>query len=706
MTTVTLSLFAGAGAQFLDNSGNVLTGGLIYTYAAGTTTPLATYTSNLGNTAHSNPIVLDASGRVATGEIWLAVGFGYKFVVKDANNVLIGTYDNIPSSAQPPIVNDASSIAYEQGYTVTAGAFVVGSTYLITSVGTTNFQAIGATSNTVGVLFIATGVGSGTGTAQLSRTVQSKLQESISVLDFGADPTGIKDSLAAFNAAIASFSNNATSSPYSGGNTILVPQGTYTLSGQLNISRQIILRGVTTPDGNAWSGSILKFPTGTTGIRIYDYRTSPLGTDAGGTTIENLVIRTTRTSAATQSGYHGIHADTRFTVRNCVITYFGDCGINIIATAGGSPNGNANNWRIDNVRSAENGVDGLFIDGADVNAGVAIRLDCSSNLRYGIFDSSFLGNTYIGCHTAGNGSAAYKTDNINARNVLLGCYSESGQPASELIAPTLVLGGLHGADFSAGTTAQLLSDNGLKAGSGNVASPSLSFNTDKTSGFYPQGTATGQFNWASLGVLRGRFGNGWIKTTTDGTFYNSAGVYNEAVQSSTTLGSSYDYLKSTSYTGLGKVIICETTASTGFNLLTGVSSSNVTTFQVLGNGNVQNTNNSYGAISDIKYKQDITDISSQWSDIKNIRLRKYRFKSEPTEPLQIGVIAQELESTSPGLVMETPDRDNNGELTGETSKGVKYSILFLKAVGALQEAMERIEKLEAKITALELKSTP
>jgi len=40
--SVTLSLFAGAGAQFLDDSGNVLTGGLIYTYAAGTTTPLAT----------------------------------------------------------------------------------------------------------------------------------------------------------------------------------------------------------------------------------------------------------------------------------------------------------------------------------------------------------------------------------------------------------------------------------------------------------------------------------------------------------------------------------------------------------------------------------------------------------------------------------------------------------------------------------------
>jgi hypothetical protein len=226
MTTVTLSLFAGAGAQFLDNSGNVLTGGLIYTYSAGTTTPLATYTSNLGTSAHPNPIVLDASGRVPGGEIWLAYGYGYKFLLKDSNNVLIGTYDNIPSAALPPIFNDASSISYEQGYTATAGAFIVGSTYLITSVGTTNFQTIGAVSNTIGILFTATGAGSGTGTAQLSRTVQNKLQESISVVDFGADPTGVTDSTTAIqngiNAALAA-------------NKQIIAQGTYKISSKITI---------------------------------------------------------------------------------------------------------------------------------------------------------------------------------------------------------------------------------------------------------------------------------------------------------------------------------------------------------------------------------------------------------------------------------------------------------------------------------------
>jgi hypothetical protein len=94
---VTLSSLAGAGAQFFDNNGVPLAGGLIYTYAAGTTTPEATYTSSTGITAHANPIVLDSAGRVATGEIWLTSGVDYKFLVKTSANVQLGSYDNLPS---------------------------------------------------------------------------------------------------------------------------------------------------------------------------------------------------------------------------------------------------------------------------------------------------------------------------------------------------------------------------------------------------------------------------------------------------------------------------------------------------------------------------------------------------------------------------------------------------------------------------------
>lgn len=93
---VNLSPVGGAAAQFFDNSGNVLTGGLLYTYLAGTTTPAITYTTSAGNTAQPNPIVLNAAGRVPdSGEIWLTDGVLYKFVLKDSNNVQIATWDNI-----------------------------------------------------------------------------------------------------------------------------------------------------------------------------------------------------------------------------------------------------------------------------------------------------------------------------------------------------------------------------------------------------------------------------------------------------------------------------------------------------------------------------------------------------------------------------------------------------------------------------------
>lgn len=98
MPAVSLSIFGGVGAQFFDNNGDPLSGGKIYTYEAGTSTPLATYTSSTGNTAHTNPIVLDAAGRVPSGgEIWIQLRL-YKFVLETSTGVLIATYDNVGSS--------------------------------------------------------------------------------------------------------------------------------------------------------------------------------------------------------------------------------------------------------------------------------------------------------------------------------------------------------------------------------------------------------------------------------------------------------------------------------------------------------------------------------------------------------------------------------------------------------------------------------
>jgi hypothetical protein len=150
--TVFLSPVGGAGAQFFDNNGDPLTGGKLFSYAAGTTTPAVTYTNSSGNTPHSNPIILDAAGRVPGGEIWLFENDSYKFILKNSNDVLLATWDDIQGIS---IILDAYDVPYTAPFT---GA-------------------------------VATNVG-------------DWLSGWIRVEDFGADPTGVADSYAAIQAAI------------------------------------------------------------------------------------------------------------------------------------------------------------------------------------------------------------------------------------------------------------------------------------------------------------------------------------------------------------------------------------------------------------------------------------------------------------------------------------------------------------------------
>ena len=136
----------------------------------------------------------------------------------------------------------------------------------------------------------------------------------------------------------------------------------------------------------------------------------------------------------------------------------------------------------------------------------------------------------------------------------------------------------------------------------------------------------------------------------------------------------------------------------GTHTATAVNTGTVS-FAVFTNGDVQNTNNSYGAYSDLKLKENIVDAASQWSDIKALQVRKYNFKEETGQQThtQIGLIAQEVELVSPGLVSEAFDRDEEGAELETTTKSINYSVLYMKAVKALQEAMERIEALEQRL---------
>lgn len=160
--TVFLSPVGGAGAQFLDNSGDPLTGGFLYTYAAGTTTLENTYTSIDGGTPNSNPIVLDAAGRPES-EVWLTGGIAYKFVLRDSAAALLGTWDDIYGISD----NSANGVAWADitgepttlaGYGITDGitAATAAATYAPINdaalTGTTTIQDAAASAHRAGYL--------------------------------------------------------------------------------------------------------------------------------------------------------------------------------------------------------------------------------------------------------------------------------------------------------------------------------------------------------------------------------------------------------------------------------------------------------------------------------------------------------------------------------------------------------------------------
>ena len=126
-------------------------------------------------------------------------------------------------------------------------------------------------------------------------------------------------------------------------------------------------------------------------------------------------------------------------------------------------------------------------------------------------------------------------------------------------------------------------------------------------------------------------------------------------------------------------------------------------FAIETDGDVKNTNNSYGSLSDLKLKENIVDAKSQWDDIKALKVRNYNFKSDTNfqSHTQIGLVAQEVELVSSGLVIDSIDRDDDGKDLGTTTKSLRYSVLHIKALKALQEAMAKIETLETKVAALE-----
>lgn len=180
--------------QFFTEGGIPLAGGKLYSYAAGTTTPLATYTASTGTQNNTNPIILDSRGEAA---VWLGAA-SYKLKLTDSTDVEIWTSDNITTQ---DAINALT--AFEASLASTQGSSLVG--YVPAS-------------------------------GPPGRTVQAKLRDVVSVKDFGAVGDGTTDDTTALRAAIA-YCESATSW---GGRALYIPGGRYLISGALTLSKEFI----------------------------------------------------------------------------------------------------------------------------------------------------------------------------------------------------------------------------------------------------------------------------------------------------------------------------------------------------------------------------------------------------------------------------------------------------------------------------------
>lgn len=780
---MTASLFGVYNLQVLTDTGAPAASYRLYTFVQGTTTQKTAYTDAAGSVAHT--YTSDGAGGQyialnARGEL-LAPLFGttgaYDLVLKTSSGAAVWT-----RYARP--IDDASGALFGSG-----GAALVG--------------------------FLAAGTGA------VPRDMQSKARDFVNLVDYGAVAGNSSAGVKAANTTslvseIAAFVEQSTGtldgSAYSNAGATQTGRGQFYFNTTLSLIRNVALTGNTAPAGNSFGSSRLVFPDASHGVIVHNYQSSN-STGADGAVIERVSIvpaayasSGTTPAAGTSSGIL-MHARGR--VYDSQISGWSDSGVSVIASAAtgwsggyaygnddtvtysgslyrsiqagninhlptdaawwapgpGSAVGNANSWMVSGLRLQQNGKHGLYVSGADANAGLAIAVDASSNLRSGIYDASFLGNTYLACHVASNGSAGlvsyggnnyycrddtltstttpgtnaavwglmgagssyanwvngtayfnsfcYRSEGANQRNVFIGCYSESGSVPAKIMAPSWVIGGLHAAGFDPASTCGAVNDQGFIAPITSGAGPALpqfAFRDALNKGFYSVNSGP-EVSFASQGLQKVQFGPGGIKTTTSGVFFSQATDAAEFVQISSTLYSSIDYVTSAAYTGLGKRVKVATAAGTGFNLFTGENSSAVC-FQVLGNGNVQNTNNSYGAISDAKLKDNIETAASAWDKVISYRWVNYTLKAEPEAGRMLGLVAQEAEKVSPGVVYETDDyeevvseidgqRHVERNAIGTTTKAVKYSIVQMLGMVALQEAMRRVEELEAKVVALE-----
>lgn len=200
--------------------------------------------------------------------------------------------------------------------------------------------------------------------------------------------------------------------------SIRLLRGVYAVSQTLVIDQSVRISGSgATPILNAYSESILVFPPNTTAFKCWSHNSPdpppggpPHNRSAMGALLENIRIHSFGgTLVALPVGFvpdltaHGIIMHTVVVLKHITLQNFAGNGLHITASETTAGPGSANEIDLYGVRCFGSGGHGVFISGGDTNAGSGVRMDTSNSGGFGLWDSSFLGNTWTGCHSSANG---------------------------------------------------------------------------------------------------------------------------------------------------------------------------------------------------------------------------------------------------------------------------------------------------------------
>lgn len=199
---------------------------------------------------------------------------------------------------------------------------------------------------------------------------------------------------------------------------------------------------------------------------------------------------------------------------------------------------------------------------------------------------------------------------------------------------------------------------------------------------------------------------GYLKASNNGSYLGSTGSWHEFTSNNATNFVLSAYQTSTSFDNAILYIrsVRNTVANNYYAIQYYHEGAGAYKFQVADSGNVTNTNNSYGAISDIKLKENITDATPKLNDLLKVKVKNFNFIG--SEEKQLGVIAQELEEIFPSMIderedfeeIEVTDEDGNvnkeRQSLGTTTKSVKYSVFVPMLIKAIQEQQAQIEELK------------